>query len=231
MLNAGPEADFDARPRQQSRLRTCPYRGFGKPGPPAARLSGQRVQRQPVGGREGSALHPRPRQSLQLGARAPAGRPLALLGAPILPPERFRIQGRRIEGTGENWPISLADLDPYYSRVEAIFRVSGRKEGWPQFPDGNFVETAYPRPTAGPSSRSPNWQRSAWHRVLEDARRRMGQNGLASSINLLLPDAWRPASCEIVSRTPSCARSAPIRTPAWPTARISSIATRAARCT
>jgi hypothetical protein len=27
--------------------------------------------------------------------------------------------------------------------VEGIFRVMGRKEGWTQFPDGNFIETNY----------------------------------------------------------------------------------------
>ena len=54
----------------------------------------------------------------------------------------FEFKAADIDGTGDNWPISLADLDPYYSRVEGIFRVTGRKEGWPQFPDGNFVERA-----------------------------------------------------------------------------------------
>jgi hypothetical protein len=36
-------------------------------------------------------------------------------------------------------PVDLAELAPYYSRVEGIFKVTGRKENLPHFPDGNFV--------------------------------------------------------------------------------------------
>ena len=36
-------------------------------------------------------------------------------------------------------PISLADVAPYYSRVEEIFRVTGCAYGLPQYPDGSFV--------------------------------------------------------------------------------------------
>ncbi len=54
----------------------------------------------------------------------------------------YEFKAADIDGTGENWPISHDDLAPFYSRVEEIFRVTGRKEGWPQFPDGNFVEFA-----------------------------------------------------------------------------------------
>ena len=37
----------------------------------------------------------------------------------------FEFKAADLEGTGDNWPISLADLDPYYSRVEEIFQVAG----------------------------------------------------------------------------------------------------------
>ena len=52
----------------------------------------------------------------------------------------YEFKAKSHDGFGEDWPISLADLDPYYSRVEEIFQVSGKKEGWPQMPDGNFIE-------------------------------------------------------------------------------------------
>ena len=51
----------------------------------------------------------------------------------------YEFKGKDFDGYGENWPISHADLAPYYSRVEPIFRVSGRKEGLAQLPDGEFV--------------------------------------------------------------------------------------------
>ena len=79
----------------EGRPRTALSR-FQQARPLAARVSGQRVQRQPVGGRKGGPLHARSgMQSLQLGARAAAGRAVAVLGAPVVPLERFRVQGRR----------------------------------------------------------------------------------------------------------------------------------------
>src|SRR6201996_3038627 len=51
----------------------------------------------------------------------------------------YELKGKSHDGYGGDWPISLADLAPYYSRVEEIFRVSGRNEGIAQYPDGNFV--------------------------------------------------------------------------------------------
>ena len=41
----------------------------------------------------------------------------------------FEFKAAEIDGTGDSWPIRLADLDPYYSRVEGIFRVVGPQRG------------------------------------------------------------------------------------------------------
>ncbi len=43
------------------------------------------------------------------------------------------------DGYGTNWPISYADLQPFYDRVESFIGVSGSVEGFPQFPDGVFL--------------------------------------------------------------------------------------------
>ena len=56
----------------------------------------------------------------------------------------YEFKAKDHDGFGDNWPISLADLAPYYDRVEPIFRVRGRKEGLTQLPDGNFVEDTSP---------------------------------------------------------------------------------------
>ncbi len=108
----------------------------------------------------------------------------------------FEFKAADIDGTGENWPISHADVAPYYSRVEEIFRVSGRKEGWPQFPDGNFIDSTFPPDT------------ETIKKVTELANKRgigvskwrvsQGRDGLASSINLLLPDALATGKLDIV---------------------------------
>jgi choline dehydrogenase-like flavoprotein len=43
------------------------------------------------------------------------------------------------DGYGEDWPISYAELAPYYDRVESFIGVSGSREGLDQFPDGQFL--------------------------------------------------------------------------------------------
>jgi choline dehydrogenase-like flavoprotein len=43
------------------------------------------------------------------------------------------------DGYGEDWPISYAELAPYYDRVESFIGVSGSREGLEQFPDGQFL--------------------------------------------------------------------------------------------
>jgi len=43
------------------------------------------------------------------------------------------------DGYGVDWPISHAELAPYYSRVERYVGISGRKENLPQLPDSDFL--------------------------------------------------------------------------------------------
>lgn len=43
------------------------------------------------------------------------------------------------DGYGENWPISYADVAPYYDRVDRYLGVSGFREGRPEMPDGQFM--------------------------------------------------------------------------------------------
>ncbi|HLG15405.1 MAG TPA: GMC family oxidoreductase [Blastocatellia bacterium] len=43
------------------------------------------------------------------------------------------------DGFGDDWPISYADLAPYYDRAEEFIGVSGNRDGLPQLPDGNFM--------------------------------------------------------------------------------------------
>jgi choline dehydrogenase-like flavoprotein len=98
----------------------------------------------------------------------------------------YEFKAHSHDGFGEDWPISLADLAPYYARVEEIFQVEGALDGPPQMPDGNFIIDSNP------------WSDSM-QRFIKAAqpnnmpvckqRRALGRDGLASSVNLLLPDA------------------------------------------
>ena len=44
------------------------------------------------------------------------------------------------DGIGVDWPISYADLAPYYDRVESFLQVCGTAAGLAQVPDGRFLE-------------------------------------------------------------------------------------------
>lgn len=49
-------------------------------------------------------------------------------------PSDFRV--RSLDGVGDDWPLTYYDLEPFYRRVEADFRVSGTA-GDPAYPAGN----------------------------------------------------------------------------------------------
>lgn len=46
---------------------------------------------------------------------------------------------RTYDGAGVDWPISYADLAPYYERVEKLIGVCGEKENHPDTPDGVYL--------------------------------------------------------------------------------------------
>jgi choline dehydrogenase-like flavoprotein len=52
--------------------------------------------------------------------------------------EDFR--ANEVDGHGIPWPVSYADLAPWYSYVEKFIGVNGRKEGLEQLPDGEFQQ-------------------------------------------------------------------------------------------
>jgi choline dehydrogenase-like flavoprotein len=51
----------------------------------------------------------------------------------------FDFKAASRDGYGENWPISYAEIAPYYDRVERFIGVSAATAGLPQFPDGVFL--------------------------------------------------------------------------------------------
>lgn len=90
------------------------------------------------------------------------------------------------DGFGEDWPISYEELAPYYSRVERIFRVAGALDGPPQMPNGSFILDE--SPWSGSMQRFIAAAKPRNIPVCKQ-RRATGVDGLASSVNLLLPDA------------------------------------------
>jgi choline dehydrogenase-like flavoprotein len=99
----------------------------------------------------------------------------------------YEFKAKTHDGYGDDWPISLSDIDPYYARVESIFRVQGRAEGLAQYPDGNFI------PDDSPWSQSMQRFVAAGKKLgipVCKPRMALGKDGLASSVNLILPDAF-----------------------------------------
>lgn len=48
-------------------------------------------------------------------------------------------EANKKDGLGIDWPIRYRDIAPWYNYVESFIGVSGKSEGLPQLPDGNFL--------------------------------------------------------------------------------------------
>lgn len=52
----------------------------------------------------------------------------------------FDFKAASRDGVGPDWPITHADLAPYYAQLERFLGVHGSRDGLPQIPDGEFLE-------------------------------------------------------------------------------------------
>src|SRR6476620_2375452 len=50
----------------------------------------------------------------------------------------YDFKAKSHDGYGEDWPISYADIAPYYDKVDLYLGISGMKENLPQLPDSLF---------------------------------------------------------------------------------------------
>src|SRR3984885_4416514 len=186
MLNAGPEPEFEHN-RVAKATYELPFHGFGQPGRlPHVFQANEFNANQWVDEKEIPYTHPPDAVYNWVRVLLLGGRSLFWARQSFRLSD-YEFKAADIDGTGENWPVSHDDVAPFYSRVEEIFRVTGRKEGWPQFPDGNFVEFA----ASEDSSSVKQFTAAATKRGIQVSKWRtaLGRDGLASSINLLLPDA------------------------------------------
>jgi len=186
MLNAGPVADVhkDTEVRPAYAL---PFRGFKQPGQlPHVFQSNEFNANTWVDEKEVPYTYNPQHEYNWVRVRLFGGRSLFWSRASFRLSD-YEFQGKSHDGYGDNWPITHADLGPYYSRVEGIFRVQGLASGLPQFPDGNFIPDDSPW-----SGCFQRWIAAAKPRNMPVSRQRtsLGINGLASSVNLLLPDAF-----------------------------------------
>lgn len=69
----------------------------------------------------------------QLGGR------LHTYGRMLLRMSDYDFKAASRDGYGDDWPISYADLAPFYDQVEAFMGLYGTKENLPNLPDGQYV--------------------------------------------------------------------------------------------
>ncbi len=50
----------------------------------------------------------------------------------------YDFKAKSHDGYGEDWPISYADVEPYYDKVDLYLGISGVKENLPHLPDSQF---------------------------------------------------------------------------------------------
>ncbi len=192
MLDAGPPLDME-NGRVMRAVYDLPYRGFGRPGRfPHVTQASEFDANLWADEKQNPYSYPKDDPYYWVRIRLIGGRTLRW-GRASWRLSDYEFKGRDHDGFGDNWPLSYADLAPYYDRVEPIFRVAGRREGFPQLPDGNFI--------ADNSADSLSVQRfiaSAKKLGVPTTKARRATGALASSANLLLPPALATGKLTLV---------------------------------
>lgn len=194
MLDAGPPVDFQANLATR-RADELPYRGFGRPGRLSHVFQANEFNANVwVDEDEVPYTHDPSEPYNWVRARYIGGKSLFWSRMSFRLSD-YEFKAADHDGFGENWPISHADLDPFYSRVEPIFRVRGIKEGLKQLPDGDFIED-----TSGYSPANQKFKDTGARMGIPVTKIRssLGRGPLASSANLLLPDAMATGNLTIV---------------------------------
>jgi choline dehydrogenase-like flavoprotein len=185
MLNAGPVVDL-SRDAERLPASDLPYRGFRPPGRLEHVFQSNEFNANVWVSEQEVPYTFEPNQPYNwVRVRLFGGRSL-FWSRQSFRLSNYELKCKSHDGFGEDWPISYEDLAPFYSRVERIFHVAGALDGPPQMPNGAFILDEDPW--------TPSMQRfidAAKPRNIPvcKQRRALGVNGLASSVNLLLPDA------------------------------------------
>ncbi|HSP66457.1 MAG TPA: GMC family oxidoreductase, partial [Bryobacteraceae bacterium] len=194
MLDAGPPVDFQNNHVSKSAWE-LPYRGLGNPARlPHVFQANEYNANQWVDEKQVPYTHDPGAPFNWVRVRYVGGKSLFWSRMSFRMSD-YEFKGKDHDGFGDNWPISLADLAPYYDQVEPIFRVRGRNEGLKQLPDGNFIEDNTPWSPAVQKFVGEAGKRNI---VVTKMRSSLGRGPLASSLNLLLPDALATGNLTIV---------------------------------
>jgi choline dehydrogenase-like flavoprotein len=141
MLEAGPMWDTEKDSKMSAWPYDSPRRGAATPAKPFGEfdgcIGGWDIEGEPYTQGQGSTFDWF--RGRMLGGRTNHwGRISLRMG-----PDDFK--GRSIDGLGDDWPITYADLKPYYDRLDALVGIFGSMEGIPNEPDGVFQPAPKPR--------------------------------------------------------------------------------------
>ena len=195
VLEAGPAVDFN-RQRGLKPVYELPYRGLGKPGKLPLIYQATEFNANQWVDEEQLPYTYDPKKPYSWGRIRMVGGKSLFWGRMSYRLSDYEFKAKDHDGFGENWPLSYAELAPYYERVEPILRVSGRKEGLPQLPDGVFVDDNSPDGEVL-KRLAPLAQKQGT--TVTKIRRALGDGQFASSFNLLLPAAQATGKLTIVS--------------------------------
>ncbi|WP_031500337.1 GMC family oxidoreductase [Bryobacter aggregatus] len=192
MLDAGPLID----PEKQKVLRPVsdlPYRGFGKPGRfPHVTQANEFSANMWADEKLNPYTYDPADPYYWVRIRLIGGKTLAW-GRASWRLSDYEFKCKDHDGFGDNWPIAYKDLAPFYDRVEPIFRVSGRKEGFDQIPDGNFLLDE-----SKDSECVKRFLESCRKSNVPTTKQRRSTGTLASSLNLLIPAAMETGNLTLV---------------------------------
>ena len=192
MLDAGPPVDFE-RQRVLKSVYELPYRGFGRPGRfPHVTQASEFNANVWADEKQNPYTYDPADPYYWVRIRLVGGKTL-MWGRASWRLSDYEFSCQDHDGFGENWPIRYKDLAPYYDRVEPMFRVSGRREGFAQIPDGIFLEDDAPD-----SESIARFVASAKRLNVPTTKPRRATGQLASSVNLLLPDALATGNLTLV---------------------------------
>ncbi|MBM3736035.1 MAG: GMC family oxidoreductase [Acidobacteria bacterium] len=192
MLEAGPMIDFE-KDRTLAAVHDLPYRGFGRPGRfPHVTQASEFDANLWADEQENPYTYAKDEPYYWVRIRAVGGKTMRW-GRASWRLSDYEFACKDHDGFGENWPVRLADLAPYYDRAEPMFSVSGRNEGLPQLPDGKIL--------IDDSNDSLSVQRfvaSCKAMGIHTTKPRRASGTLAASTNVLLPGALATGKLTVV---------------------------------
>jgi choline dehydrogenase-like flavoprotein len=192
ILDAGPAIDWQ-RHKTLKAVYDLPYRGFNRPGRfPHVTQASEFDANVWADEKQNPYIYDPEDPYYWVRVRLIGGRTLKW-GRASWRLSNFEFKCKDHDGFGENWPLEYKDLAPYYDRVEPMFRVSGRKEGFPQLPDGVFLQD-----DSGDSPAIERFVASCKRMNVPTTKQRRATGELASSVNLLLPPALATGNLKIV---------------------------------